>query len=73
LNQGGKGEKLLPFNKILCPTDFSEPSYEAIKAAGELAYHFASELCVIHVVPPVPMVPIGMDPSSFRGVFEEVA
>jgi nucleotide-binding universal stress UspA family protein len=57
---------MLPFKKILCPTDFSEPSYEAIAAAGELAYHFASELCVIHVVPPVPMVPVGVDPSGFN-------
>lgn len=57
---------MLPFKKILCPTDFSEPSYDAIKAAGELAYHFESELCVIHVVPPVPMVPIGTEPSGFN-------
>lgn len=57
---------MLPFKKILCPTDFSEPSYDAIKAAGEVAYHFESELCVIHVVPPVPMVPIGTEPSGFN-------
>ena len=57
---------MIPFKKILCPTDFSEPSYEAIKAAGELAYHFASELCVIHVVSPVPIVPMGAEPSGFN-------
>lgn len=45
---------MLPFKKILCPTDFSEPSYLALKDAGELALHFASELLVIHVIPPVP-------------------
>jgi universal stress protein A len=48
---------MLPFEKILCPTDFSEPSYGALKAANELALHFSSELLVIHVVAPVPLVP----------------
>jgi nucleotide-binding universal stress UspA family protein len=56
---------MLPFKKILCPTDFSEPSYEAIRTAGELAFHFGSELCVLHVVPPVPVVPLGAEPSAF--------
>jgi nucleotide-binding universal stress UspA family protein len=57
---------MLPFRKILCPTDFSEPSYEAIKAAGELASHFESELCLLHVVSPVPVVPMGAEPSAFN-------
>jgi len=59
---------MLPFKKILCPTDFSEPSYEAIKAAGELAYHFGSELHIVHVIAPVPIlpVPIGPGPSAFN-------
>ena len=48
---------MLPIKKILCPTDFSEPSHEAMKIAGELAYHFGSELCLVHVVSPVPIVP----------------
>jgi nucleotide-binding universal stress UspA family protein len=50
-----KEQKLLPFKKILCPTDFSEPSYDALKAAGEMALHFGAELVVIHVIPPVPV------------------
>jgi nucleotide-binding universal stress UspA family protein len=33
--------------KIVCPTDFSEPSFEALQAAVELARHFAAELIVI--------------------------
>lgn len=56
---------MLPIRKILCPTDFSEPSYEAIKIAGELAYHFGAELCLLHVVPPVPVLPMGDGPSAF--------
>jgi len=50
---------MLPIKKILCPTDFSEPSYEAIKTAGELAFHFGSELCLLHVVSPIPVIPMG--------------
>ena len=50
---------MLPYKKILCPTDFSESSYEAIKTAGEIAFHFGSELCLLHVVSPVPVVPMG--------------
>ncbi|MFA5110412.1 MAG: universal stress protein [Desulfobaccales bacterium] len=45
---------MLPFKRILCPTDFSEPSYQALKRAEELARHFGAELCVLHVIPPVP-------------------
>ena len=47
---------MLPFRKILCPTDFSEPACKAIKAAGELAEKFSSELILIHVVGPVPVL-----------------
>ncbi|MBU1206285.1 MAG: universal stress protein [Proteobacteria bacterium] len=47
---------MLPYKKILYPTDFSEPSYEALKVANELALHFSSELLVLHVVAPVPLV-----------------
>ena len=57
---------MLPIKKIVCPTDFSEASYEAINAAGELAFHFGSELCVLHVVSPVPLVPMGPEPSGFN-------
>lgn len=48
---------MLPFKKILCPTDFSEPSYEALNMANELALHFSSELLVVHIVAPIPIVP----------------
>jgi len=45
---------MLPFKKILCPTDFSEPALTALKRAEEMARHFGAELCVAHVIPPVP-------------------
>lgn len=57
---------MLPFKKILCPTDFSEPSYEALRAAGELASQFESELCIVHVVPPVPIIPMSAEPTAFN-------
>jgi len=49
---------LLPFKKILTPTDFSEPSYTALDAAIELAEHFDAELHLLHVVPPLHVVPV---------------
>lgn len=47
---------MFPFRKILCPTDYSEPSYEALARAAELALHFRSELYVLNVVPAVPFL-----------------
>ena len=51
---------MLPIKKILCPTDFSEPSYEAVKAANELALHFSAEVVLVHVINPIHFIP---DPS----------
>jgi universal stress protein A len=45
---------MLPFQKILCPTDFSEPALHALKRAEELARHFGAAIIVAHVIPPVP-------------------
>jgi nucleotide-binding universal stress UspA family protein len=47
---------MLPLRKILCPTDFSEPSFEALKIVNELAMHFSAEILLVHVVPPIPRV-----------------
>jgi universal stress protein A len=47
---------MLPFKKIICPTDFSEPACKAIKAAGEMAEKFSAELILLHVVGPVPVL-----------------
>ena len=46
---------MLPIKRNLCPTDFSEPSLEAVKAACELAAHFDSEICLVYVVPTIPL------------------
>ena len=47
---------MLPIKKILCPTDFSEPSDMGMKAAVEFAEQFSAELLVVHVISPMPMV-----------------
>ncbi len=62
---------MLPIKRILCPTDFSEPSAEALKVAVEFARHFQAELLVVHVVSPVPTVaapagPIGFDVGAYQ-------
>jgi nucleotide-binding universal stress UspA family protein len=45
---------MLPFQKILCPTDFSESSEAALAAAIEMASHFRAALHLVHVVPALP-------------------
>ena len=64
---------MLPLKKILCPTDFSVPSFEAMDAAIELALHFSAELTVVHVVLPIPVVAAGhMSPAAFNvGAYQQ--
>jgi len=45
---------MLPVEKILCPSDFSDPSLSAITVANELAAHFRAELYILHVVAKLP-------------------
>jgi hypothetical protein len=37
---------MLPFKRILCPTDFNESAFAALNRVEELARHFAAELIV---------------------------
>ena len=57
---------MLPFGKILCPTDFSDPSYKGVEAANELAEHFSAKLILMNVI--TPLYPIGAPgvPSSYQ-------
>jgi nucleotide-binding universal stress UspA family protein len=55
---------MLRFKKILCPTDFSEPSYGALRAANELALHFSGELYLVHVISKLPMALASAFPDS---------
>jgi nucleotide-binding universal stress UspA family protein len=47
----------VPPKMILVPTDFSDPSREALDAAAEFALQFGAELCLLHVVPMIPDLP----------------
>lgn len=47
---------MLPLIRILSPTDFSQPSFEALKAANELALHFSAELFMVHVLSPAHLI-----------------
>jgi nucleotide-binding universal stress UspA family protein len=57
---------MLPIRKILCPTDFSEPSYEALKAAEDLTLYFSAELYLVNVVNPIPAATTTSDAMSFN-------
>jgi nucleotide-binding universal stress UspA family protein len=48
---------MLPIQKVLCPTDFSQPSRDGLAAAAELALHFGSELLLVHALPVLPALP----------------
>lgn len=52
---------MVKFNKILCTTDFSEPSYHGLRYAIEMARTFNAELCLVHITPV--FTPIPIDPS----------
>ncbi len=58
---------MLNFKKILCSTDFSEPSFAGLDAACDLARSYSGQLILVHVVEPIPTaaVPIG-DHSGFN-------
>lgn len=58
---------MIYFKKILCSTDFSEPSYAGLDAACDLARSYSGQLILVHVVEPIPTaaVPIG-DHSGFN-------
>lgn len=63
---------MVPFKKILWPTDFSEPSFKALRAADELAVHFGAHLYAVHVVAPIPVPSAPAGPTSFNiSVYKE--
>lgn len=45
---------MLTIRRILCSTDFSEPSYKGLDYAAELASLFQAELSVVYVLPLLP-------------------
>lgn len=59
---------MLPLQTILCPTDFSDFSFEALKKGAELAYRFGAQLCVLHVMPEPQNSPQTTPFADFAGV-----
>ncbi len=58
---------MFPLKKVLCPVDFSLPSYDGVKAAVELAQRFSAELILVNVIQPVqPAVAAGV-PTTQTG------
>jgi nucleotide-binding universal stress UspA family protein len=51
---------MLPPKVIVSPIDFSVHSDDALKIAIDMAAHFGSELCLVHVVPALPKLPRGL-------------
>jgi nucleotide-binding universal stress UspA family protein len=45
-------------NTILCPVDFSEPSYKGMAVAEKLALQYDIELILLNAVPSVPMLSV---------------
>jgi nucleotide-binding universal stress UspA family protein len=43
---------MLPLKRIVCPTDFSNPSLEGLRNALELVDKFNAELIVVYVIEP---------------------
>jgi nucleotide-binding universal stress UspA family protein len=44
-------------HRIVAPYDFSTPSKEGLKKAIEFAKHFGAELLIVHVIPPLNIMP----------------
>lgn len=55
---------MLPLQRILVPTDFSEPAGAALKWATTLAREFSGEVFLVHVVPEPYAYPWGTELST---------
>lgn len=69
---------MIPMNRVLIPTDFSELATHALGYACELAKTYSAELHVLHVVAPAPnealaagipgsMIPVATGPLNLVG------
>jgi universal stress protein A len=55
-------------DRILCPTDFSEGSLQALSAANDIATKLGAELSVIYVLPVLSALPT--DPTTVFEVYQ---
>lgn len=59
---------MLPFRRILAPTDFSQCAAEAFPRAVEMARAFSAELLMVHVLPLEPATPWDIPPYADFGL-----
>ena len=59
---------MLPFRRVLVPTDFSEISLEALPVAVEIAAHFNAELLLVHILPVDTPTPWDIPPYADFGL-----
>jgi nucleotide-binding universal stress UspA family protein len=45
---------------VLAPTDFSEPSRDALDTAAEVAFRYGATLLLVHIVPAIPELAAGV-------------
>jgi len=58
---------MLNFKKILCSTDFSEPSFAGLDAACRLVRSSSGQLILVHVLEPLPTAAVSIgDHSGFN-------
>ena len=55
---------MIEFNKIVAPTDFSEPSHTGLDAAVDLARQHSAEMILVNVVAPLTYIPASTAPSA---------
>ena len=59
---------MLPFHRILFPTDFSKSALEALPRAVEVAQAFHATLVLVHVLPVEPPTPWDVPPYADFGL-----
>jgi nucleotide-binding universal stress UspA family protein len=57
---------MLPLEKIICSTDFSDSSFEGLKAANELAANFGAKVILLHAIAPMPTIAGAGAPTGFH-------
>lgn len=56
---------MFPLKRIVCPTDFSEPSLEGLQNGIKMAESFDAELLVVHVIEPPSWSEIAYAPTMY--------
>jgi len=56
----------LQLKHILVPTDFSEHSHSALQQAAAIARLHGSDLTVLHVIPPEPVINSALEPATWE-------